>query len=1014
MIMRYSFISKNFFLTCFCFLPIAVWAQVSKFNEAGAQYYAKAVELFDAGNYPAAKAAANAYLVSLPADELKKAQATFLVASSSLRIGEALGVEQMNEFIQTQTGTAKRSHGYCELGSYWYTKQNYTKATQAFGKTEWQVLPAYLQMKGRFQWGYSFFNDKKLKEAKEQLDQVKRGNHEYADAASYYAGFIALTEGDYAVAIEDLKFAQRNSMFKLAVPYLLTTAYYKQGDYKKVIDYAKPVLTSEEIKNKRETGILLAEAYYQQNDFTNAANSYAAYLDADKTKDEAILYRAGLSLSRAGKWAEAIPFLQSAAAAESETAKLAAWQLGIAYLETADKLSAQNAFAKSRTAENKTVAEQSAYTFAKVSYDIGQSEKAITELELFIKKYPAGAYTTEAKELLSQAYVNGNNYNKAIEYIESLSAKNLVIQQAYQKATYLKAVEHYNKEEWAEAAEMFKRSLGYPVDVKYVQRAAVWYADLLSSGNGTTTDAILYYEKALNIKEGDPLLHAQALYGVGYFYFNEKNYTKAKYYFTEIVNGNYNSFYGYADGLLRLADCLYIEKNYDQSLKHYTRYRNISSNDRDYATLQSGMIFGIQQKYTEAKQQFKSLSQDYPNSVYRAEGLYQWAQFELEQSNFQPAILALSDLISSEKKSVFIPYAYARRATAYFNIKEYNKCVDDYKEVVTKFSSYPIAQEVLLPLQEALNLAGKSAEFDGYLAIVKNASTDTKGLENLEYETAKKLYFDENYDAAIRKLEEFARNYPESKNIAEARFYQAESYYRKREWAKAIAIYTPLKSEKQFLFAARVGTRIADCYTKQSDYTNAIPAYHYATQFAASKRDWYIAYSGLMESFFQLSQYDSAGKYAQYILDRANINTAAENRASLYLGKVALSKGNFDQAEDELLNTLNSARDESGAEANYLLATVFYLKKNYKQCNETLFSLNQNFAAYDSWVGKSFLLLADSYAAQNQIFQAKATLQSLLDNFPDEKIKQEARLKLQNLEQARQQQVEADTLKNEN
>jgi TolA-binding protein len=319
-----------------------------------------------------------------------------------------------------------------------------------------------------------------------------------------------------------------------------------------------------------------------------------------------------------------------------------------------------------------------------------------------------------------------------------------------------------------------------------------------------------------------------------------------------------------------------------------------------------------------------------------------------------------------------------------------------------------------LPLQEALNLVGKSAEFDGFLAMVKNASTDTKGLENLEFETAKKLYFDENYDAAIRKLEEFARNYPESKNIAEARFYQAESLYRKREWAKAIALYTPLKNEKQFLFAARVGTRIADCYIKQSDYANAIPAYHYSTQFAGSKRDWYVAYSGLMESFFQLSQYDSAGKYAQYILDRANINTAAENRASLYLGKVALSKGNFDQAEDELLNTLNAARDESGAEANYLLATVFYLKKNYKQCNETLFSLNQNFSAYDNWVGKSFLLLADSYAAQNQLFQAKATLQSLLDNFPDEKVKQEARLKLQNLEQARQQQVAADTLQNEN
>ncbi|MFN4945829.1 MAG: tetratricopeptide repeat protein [Chryseotalea sp.] len=1012
--MRYMFVSRIFVCACLLTGPISLVAQVSKFNESGSQYYSKAIELFDAGNYPAAKAAATSFLNSVPTDELKKSQATFLVAASSLRNGEALGVEQMNAFIQTQTGIIKRAHGYCELGNYWYTKQNYAKAAASFEKTEWHVLPLYLQMKGRFQWGYSFFSEKKLKEANEQFNQVKKGNHEYTSAASYYAGFIALTDEDYATAIDDLKTAGQNELFTLAVPYLLATAYYKQGDFKKVIDYARPLLASTEIKNKRETGILLAEAYYQQNDFTNAASTYLTYLDADKTKDEAILYRAGLSLARSEKWTEAIPYLESAATAESETAKLAAFQLGIAYLETGNKIKAQNAFSKSRTSENKNVAEQSTFTFSKVCYDIGQSEKAITELEVYLKQYPSGVYLTEARELLSQAYINGNNYNKAIEYIESLPAKNLVIQQAYQKATYLKAVEHYNKEEWAEASEMFKRSLSYPVDAKYVQRASVWYADLLSSGNEQNNESPIFYEKSLSVKEGDPLLQAQALYGLGYLYFKTKDYTKAKTYFAEMVNSKQTSFYGFSDGLLRLADCLYIEKNYDQSLKHYTQYRNLYSNDRDYATLQSGMIFGIQQRYTEARQQFRSLVQDYPNSVYRAEGLYQYAQFELEQSNFQAAVQALTDLITSEKSSAFLPYALARRAAAYYNLKDYTRCVQDYAEVVTKYTARPIAQEVLLPLQEALSLTGKATEFDQYLTLVKNASSDLKGLENLEFESAKKLYFDENYDVAIRRIDEFLKNYPESKNKTEAVFYQAESYYRKRNWAKAVSLYSQIKEDKEFLMAARVATRMADCYNRLGDFTNAIPAYRYATQFAATKRDWYIAYSGLMESFFQISHYDSAGLYAQYIIDRANINVTAENKASLYLGKVALAKGNFELAEDELLNTLNAARDESGAEANYLLATVFYLKGNYKQCNETLFSLNQNFSAYENWIGKSFLLLADSYTAQKEVFQAKATLQSLLDNFPDEKIKQEAKQKLQNLENTRQQQLAADTLQNEN
>lgn len=37
--------------------------------------------------------------------------------------------------------------------------------------------------------------------------------------------------------------------------------------------------------------------------------------------------------------------------------------------------------------------------------------------------------------------------------------------------------------------------------------------------------------------------------------------------------------------------------------------------------------------------------------------------------------------------------------------------------------------------------------------------------------------------------------------------------------------------------------------------------------------------------------------------------------------------------------------------------------------------------SYDYWIGKSFILLADNYVALKDTFQAKQTLQSLIDNF---------------------------------
>jgi len=169
-----------------------------------------------------------------------------------------------------------------------------------------------------------------------------------------------------------------------------------------------------------------------------------------------------------------------------------------------------------------------------------------------------------------------------------------------------------------------------------------------------------------------------------------------------------------------------------------------------------------------------------------------------------------------------------------------------------------------------------------------------------------------------------------------------------------------------------------------------------------------------MESFYLSTQYDSSDVYARIIIERGNINAGAQNKASLYLGKTALARGDFEGAKDEFLNTLNAARDEYGAEAKYLLAEIFYNQKEYKQCYETLTGLINDFATYDAWVGKAFLLLADNFIAQNDVFQARATLQSL-DKFPLQSVKDQAKARLKQLEQSeleKQKKVESDTLDN--
>ncbi len=419
-------------------------------------------------------------------------------------------------------------------------------------------------------------------------------------------------------------------------------------------------------------------------------------------------------------------------------------------------------------------------------------------------------------------------------------------------------------------------------------------------------------------------------YGLGYAHYNLKAYDKALFNFKEFVNKGTKTTPNYADGVIRLADCNYVTKQYDEALTQYNRAKSLNSPDNDYVLLQSGVIFGLQGKYPQARSQFTELVKTYPKSQYRDDAMFQRAQFDIEQGNYKEAVDGLSELIREGTASSFLPYAYMRRGASYFNLKQLDKTILDYATVVQRFPRHPAAKEALIPLQEALTMAGRSGEFQNYLAQFETANPDDSSLEGLKYETAKNFYFNQEYQKAITGLNAFVNSYPQTSNKLEAQYYIAESYYRLKDYNNALPIYQQLSSEATFHLVNRTVARSGEIEFMQGKYKEAIKSFHRAEKLATNKKDQYNAWSGLMESFYLTEQYDSADIYARTILQNGNINAGAANKASLYLGKTAMARGDSTSAKDEFLNTLNAAQDEYGAEAKYLLAQLFYNQKAYR------------------------------------------------------------------------------------
>ena len=86
---------------------------------------------------------------------------------------------------------------------------------------------------------------------------------------------------------------------------------------------------------------------------------------------------------------------------------------------------------------------------------------------------------------------------------------------------------------------------------------------------------------------------------------------------------------------------------------------------------------------------------------------------------------------------------------------------------------------------------------------------------------------------------------------------------------------------------------------------------------------------------------------------------------------------------------LSKQSSDAGAEAKYTLALIEYKMGNYKTSQSKCYDVASQVPSYDYWIAKSFILLADNHIALKDTFEAKATLQSLLDNYKKDPSDQE-------------------------
>ncbi len=990
-------------------------------------HFQQGMDLLDKKKYGAARVEFETYLQLQPTGAYAS-ESEYYAAYSAVRLYNPDGEAKLADFVRNNPSNPKALRANYELGNFYFRDEDYGKAIEAFEATDARNLSRTDEATRDFKLAYAYFSRKKFKEAQPLFDNIKRSDNVYQSAASYYAGYIASQQGDYEQALEDLRRAEQEESYAKVTPYLIASIFSKQGNYDRVIDYGEKMIArsnnegEDAVANAAEIGLLVGDAYYEQGKFEQAEPYLANYV-ATQNPTPDVRYRLAYTQYQTGKQQEALDNFKQVASGKDSLGQHASYYLGVLYVKQDNPEYAATAFetASSRPFSPE-IQEQAAYQLGKVYLASGDYARTLQTLTKFREMYPNSKYQVEVNDLISEAYLNSQNYAEAMLFIESLPNKTQQVRKAYQQVTFLAGTQAFNQSRYPQAVQLFKKSTEYPIDATYVAAANFWAGEAFSIGKryAQATEAYQGVLDALRGQrlEGDKAMYqTKAKYGLGYVYFNTKEYTKALANFEEYLRlvtlrGQDKSNYFYDDALIRLADTYYVTKAYGKAVDAYDRAIRERNPDIAYAYYQKGIIQGIQGQYGEGVANLDKVVRGYPDSPYRDDAMLQKAQLTFEQGNYNAAIAGFTQLIKTNPQSNLVPYALVRRALAYSNQQQYAAAGEDYKQILDDYGTHKTANSALLGLQE-VTAKGGGGDFSRYLAKYKAANPENENVANIEYETAKNLYFSQDYDAAIEQLNNFINNYPQHRNVDEARYYIGESYYRAERNEQALKVFYQVEANGKYPRMSRVVERIAELEQSAGNLANAIIYFQKLANLAGNKKEQYAAWSGLMRSYYTLAQnnrtvLDSVEKYAELIIERGNVSANAVNQALLYQGKAAYEQGNTEQARQLFTRTVAAAKDENGAEAQYLLARILYDEGQHNKSIETLYELNKNFSIYENWLGQSFLLVADNYVALDEDFQAEATLNSVIENSPVKEVVDEAKRRLQTLNDAeRERQLDA-------
>lgn len=956
----------------------------SLFNEAKT--------LFENENYSAAAVLFDNYLQLAGDEEDNHAvEAKFYEAVSSAYTGA--GQQQIVDFVRENPTSILSQKANFLYANILLENKKYRDAVKTYESVDAESLEDNDKAEYYFKKGLAYYQTGDVEKASPLFHSSMLMPSAFQDDARYYYAHIQYINRNYDEARKNFKMIENNPRYKDVVPLYMMQMSFSNGDFSAVTDRADAILANADGYRKAEIALMLAESWYQQKDYAKALTYYdIARKSTRRSFQREVEFRIGFCKMKSADYEGAITCFQNATKRKDDKlGQYGSYYLAQCYIETHEEKFARNAFlAAYKTDFDHQMSEDALFNYARLSMIPGVDPfgEAVTQLSDYLDRNSHSSRADEARMLVVHLLLNAKDYDKAVKTIERFPKMTAEMEKIYAQLTYNIGIQLLADMDYDNSVAYLNKTVkNVEASAKLRCNAAFWISDAYfrKKDYANAEKCLMTFMKMPGAEQSD--MFPFAYYNFGYIFYQKGDFANAIKEFNYFVNQSNVEKTFESDAWMRIGDCLFMSRNYDKAVTAYGNATKLDSKNADYAMFQTGMGYGALGNMNAKVNSMNVLCEKYKNSTFYDRALYETGMAHLGTNDERSAIAAFGRLVKERPRSSYARQGQVKIGMLYYGNDQYEQALTSLKKVVKDYPNTDEAREAVNIIRNIYMETNRTQEFFEYTT-ANGINTSVSEQDSLAFATAERFYQEGKYEQTLDAVNQYIENNPKGAYLLKINYFGLVSMEKLGREGESKPYLEYIISQPDNDYTDNALVKIANMSYDDSDFEKARDYYSRLLEITDNQKIKTDALEKKMCCEYQLEDFAGAIETGDE-LSSLDLTPMQKNKMNYVVGMSLFNQKDYVTAAVKLHDCAHNDRTELGAEAAYYDVLASWNLKDLDKTEEKVFYISDNFGDYTYLIASSFLVLSDVYVAKDNVFQAKETLKSIIENYPDEQHKTE-------------------------